>query len=34
MEARLTEILQEKFQTGIEQETNEKVYYELLTLTK
>lgn len=27
MEARLTEILQEKFQTGLEQATNEQVYY-------
>lgn len=34
MEARLTEILQEKFQTGLEQATNEQVYYALLTLTK
>ena len=32
MEARLTEILQEKFQTGLEQATNEQVYYALLTL--
>ena len=30
----LTEILQEKFQTGLEQATNEQVYYALLTLTK
>ena len=34
MEARLTEILQEKFQTGLEQATNEQVYYALLTLAK
>ncbi len=34
MEARLTEILQEKFQTGLEQATNEQVYYAPLTLTK
>ena len=34
MEARLTEILQEKFQTGLEQATDEQVYYALLTLTK
>ena len=34
MEARLTEILQEKFHTGLEQATNEQVYYALLTLTK
>ena len=34
MEARLTEILQEKFQTGLEQATNEQLYYALLTLTK
>ena len=34
MEARLTEILQEKFQTGLEQATDDQVYYALLTLTK